>query len=768
MKRLALFVWLAGLALCIAIVSHTKLSTDMSAFLPGAPTPAQQVLVDQLHDGTVSRLILLGVTGAPVEMLAVLSKDLAKSLRAEPDFASVSNGEAGAFAADHEFLWKNRYLLSPETTPDRFTRNGLHNALTHDLKLLGSEMSGLVEPMIGGDPTGAMLGLIENFSSASHPATKAGVWVSKDSSRAVLLVQTRAAGFDIDAQQQGLQAIERDFAAAKQASDIGSAHLLETGPGVFAVHSRDRMKGDATRFSTIATLLVAAILLAAYRSPRVLVLALLPVASGALAGIAIVSLGYGYVHGITLGFGVTLIGEAVDYAIYLFTQTEPGAPPESTLPRIWPTLRLGMLTSVVGFAAMLFSSFTGFAQLGLFTIAGLVVALAVTRYILPQLLPKDFATRGSAMTGMAAIAGHLPKARPALAVVAVAAIGTLCFHSGGFWEDEISSMSPLSPAEQTLDRQLRQDTGAPDVRYLLAIASPDREQALQASETMAAKLRPLVAQGALEGFDSPSQYLPSEAAQKLRQAALPAPDTVKADLTLALAGLPFKPDIFQSFLSDVESARTQPLVTRPTLDGTALGLKVDTLLVQRSDGWMAMLSLHGVRDPAAVAAVASGSSGVLLDMKSESDNLLRQYRREAITLSLVGSVAIVALLSFSLRSLRRVALVLLPLALAVLVVTALVASSGKLSIFTLFGLLLTVAIGSNYCLFFEREKIDPAHHGRTVSSLVLANLCTVIGFGILSFSGIPVLHGIGGTVAIGAFLSLLFAAILIPPHRSAA
>ena len=85
------------------------------------------------------------------------------------------------------------------------------------------------------------------------------------------------------------------------------------------------MKADVARFSLIAAALVAAILLFAYRSVRVLVLALLPVLSGVIAGIAAVSLAFGFVHGITLGFGVTLIGEAVDYAIYLLTQTAPGA-----------------------------------------------------------------------------------------------------------------------------------------------------------------------------------------------------------------------------------------------------------------------------------------------------------------------------------------------------------------------------------------------------------------------------------------------------------
>ena len=45
---------------------------------------------------------------------------------------------------------------------------------------------------------------------------------------------------------------------------------------------------------------------------------------------------------------------------------------------------------------------------------------------------------------------------------------------------------------------------------------------------------------------------------------------------------------------------------------------------------------------------------------------------------------------------------------------------------------------------------------------MLANLCTVCGFGILSLSGIPVLHDIGATVAVGTFLNLIFSAILSP------
>ena len=766
-------IWAVGLLAGCAVIARTNFSTDMSAFLPRSPSAAQRVLVDQLHEGVVSRLILLAIEDAPRETLAALSKATAGELRADPAFAIVSNGDDAAFARDRDLLWHNRYLLSPAVVPGHFAPAALHAALETDVGLLGSELGVLVKRSIPADPTGEMLRLISAFGAQAHPAMRDGVWFSPDNRRALLMVQTAAAGFDIDAQQHALDRIETAFTAqqrvlAASRPDATQARLIESGPPVFAVRTRAHMKADVKRFSLIATVLVAGILLFAYRSVRMLVMALLPVLSGVIGGIAAVSLAFGFVHAITLGFGVTLIGEAVDYAIYLFTQTAPGAELAATMPRIWPTLRLGMLTSICGFSAMLLSSFTGFAQLGLFTITGLVVALAVTRWVLPTLLPSRFAATGSTMFAIPVLA--LIRIGPALRYVvlglAIAAAVSLVFHSGPYWNHALASMSPLSAAEKSLDEQLRREIGAPDVRYLLVVRAPDRQAALVASEHVAERITPLVAAGTITGFDAPGTWLPSLATQRARQAALPDASTLDAGLTEAIAGTPFRRDAFLPFLADLAAARTQNLLRREDLNGTSLALRVDGLLVQGAGGWLAMLPLHGVSNAQAVAKTVADFDDktlVFLDLKAESDRLLGTYLHEALTLSIAGSLVIVGLLSVSLRSLRRTAAVLLPLAAAVLCTAGLLlAATGRLSIFNLFGLLLVAAVGSNYCLFFERnvsDAHDPAAR-RMIASLVLADLCTVIGFGILSFSATPVLHGIGLTVAIGACLSLLFGAIL--------
>ena len=770
----ALAIWLVGLGVAAALIARTQFTADLSAFLPRSPSAAQKVLVEQLRDGVVARLILVGIEGASEVKLAALSKDLARRLEADTHFVAVHNGEDRTLARDREFLWSHRYLLSSAVTPARFSEEGLHRALEDDVELLGSPAGALTKRILADDPSGELLQIIGRLAPGSQPPKRLGVWFAASGSRALLVLETRAPGFDIDAQEAALGILEHAFGDARTAEDAPGASLVASGPGVISVHTRERIKRDASRLSFVATLLVASVLLLVYRSLPVLILALLPVGSGALAGIAAVSLGFGSVHGITLGFGATLIGEAVDYAIYLFTQTAPGSPPELTLPRIWPTLRLGVLTSVCGFCALLFSSFTGLAQLGLFSIAGLVVAVSVTRWVLPGLMPRSFTAAGSSLLrpAVALLAPRGRRWRQALLVLVVAALGVILTKPGSLWDERLSSLSPTTAADQQLDEGLRQDIAAPDVGSLLVIRAPGQQEALQAAEALATSLDALVARRVLSGYDSPADVLPSARAQSERQAALPEPGVLGARLARALDGEPFRVDLFKPFLADIAAAREQPLMDRASLEGTSLALKLDSLLVREDGQWMAMLPLHGVSDPAALRTALTERDlpgVVLLDLKTESDALYHTYLREAQLLSLAGCLAIVALLGLSLGRVHRCLQVLAPLASAVVVTTALLVLCGEaLTIFHLVGLLLVVAVGSNYALFFERQESGAQREERTVASLVLANVCTVIGFGTLSFSRIPVLHGIGLTVALGAVLCLVFAALGCLPLRRTA
>jgi predicted exporter len=765
--RFPVALWLAFVVACAAIVSRTEFTTDFSAFLPRSPSPVQQVLVDQLRDGVVSRLILVGIEGAEPAVLARVSRRMTALLAADERFASVRDGENVVSEKDREYFWRNRYLLSPAVTAEHFSVPSLRSSLEDALGLLGSPAGVLVQRVLPSDPTGELLRLLEALDAQAKPATREGVWFSPDGVRALLLAQTRAPGYDIDGQEQAVGAI-RD-AHMKAAGEAGAElKLLMTGPGVFSVSARQRIKDDALRFSLIATGLVGTMLLVLYRSWRVLGLGLLPVATGALTGVAAVSVAFGSVHGLTLGFGTTLIGECVDYAIYLFTRATPNTTPARTLDRIWPTLRLGVLTSICGFSAMLLSGFPGLAQLGLFSISGIVAAAAVTRWVLPVLTPKDFSAPPAARLAprLESLARRAPAARVFAWMLIAACAAFVAMQRESLWRDDVAALSVVSPAERKLDEQLRRDIGAPDVRHMVVINARDTQAALEAAEALAPQLERAIAEGALESFDSPAALLPSVRTQNARRAALPPPEVLRERLDAAARGLPYRPGLFEPFLRDAAAAQEQSPVTAADLEGTAAALKVNSLLVERPTGAVAMLPLRGAVDVAAlardVAASPGGVRAAVVDLKREADALYTTYRSEALRHALLGVGAIVVLLAFALRSGQRVLMVLLPLAAAVIAVTALIVLRGtQLSIFHLVGLLLVVAVGSNYSLFFERQIATIEERGRTLVSLMFANLSTVFAFGLLSFSAVPILSDIGSTVALGTILTLVLSAILM-------
>ncbi|HWH81022.1 MAG TPA: transporter, partial [Burkholderiaceae bacterium] len=389
-RRRALALWLIALLACATITLRTHYVADLSAFLPSTPSAEQAVLLDQLRGGIAARLVLIGIEGGTPAQRTEASLALATALRASGAFDAVHNGDNSAFEATGRFLFEHRYLLSPAVDAPRFSVEGLRAGIDEATSLLGTPAGAAIKAVILRDPTGETVRMAEGMLPAQAPKSDGRVWISRSAPRAVLIATTRADGADLDAQERTLDLVRSRFAA----SAAQGLTLTVSGSGSFAVASRTQIKAEVERLALAGGAAIVVLMLLAFGgSLRALGTALLPVGSGVLAGIAAVSLVFGNVHGITLGFGTTLIGEAVDYAIYYLIQARPaaGAPRGDGARRWiadnWPTVRLGLATSVAGFAALLFSGFPGLAQLGVFSIAGLTGAALTTRWVLTTTAP---------------------------------------------------------------------------------------------------------------------------------------------------------------------------------------------------------------------------------------------------------------------------------------------------------------------------------------------------------------------------------------------
>lgn len=804
MKRAAILAaWLLLAAACVAVMLGARYSTDMSAFLPSRPSARQQLLVDQIRDGALSRLVLIGLQGGTPAARAQASRDLAARLRADDAFAAVINGDAASRGRDEAWLLAQRYALSPQVTPERFTPEGLRAALQGSIAALGGSAGLALKALLPRDPTGEMSALISQMAGGPLPNSSEGVWASGDGSLALLAALTAAPGADTDAQERALARLQAAFEAA--APPASGVRLLMTGAPVFSVDARRTIRSEVGRLSLAGTLTVFFMMLAFYRSLRNVLIGLLPVATGIAAAIAAVALGFETVHAITIGFGTTLMGETIDYSIYFLVQSGAGGHPEAARQRArwlrsyWPTIRLGVLTSVCGFAALAFSSFPGLAQLGVYSVAGLLTAAAVTRYVLPALPAAPVPPGSIAWLGarMAALRRAMQALRWPAAACAAAALLIVISHGAALWARGLSGLNPAPLALQKLDERLRGEAGAPDLRFLVIAPAATADGALAAAERAERLLAPLVQRGDILHIDSPARFLPSAAAQAARRAALPAPDDLRQRLQAATSGLPIRPERLEPFVQDVAQARQQPPLTASALQGASFDFALQTLLLPREGGWAALLPLRlpdtlapkdiarlqaavdqalaGAPEEAADSMADSAADApFFLDLDAQTAALFGQYLDEALLFTSLGAAAILAVLAAALRSARALLRVLPPLAAAVLLVMAAHALAGTpLTLLHLIGLLLIVAVGSNYALFFNQNISGAQSEGGSaaaLASLALANVSTLIGFGVLGLSQVPVLHAIGATVGPGALLALLLSmswSARQPPRRDA-
>ena len=769
--RAALLIgWIAVIGLLgWYIQSSLTISGDLRLFMPSAKTHVEKLLLEEIGESPASRLLLISLQGAEPEALAESSQAFASALHADPAFGLVSNG-ATSLDAIPDSLLPYRYLLSSTLDTAKFDASYLHEQLAERLQDLSSPAGSALEPLIPRDPTLEVLNLAEAWQPAKQPQKLFDVWFDSEGKRAILVVATKAAAFDPNGQEDTLNTLRKHFEETRTDPKIT---LIASGPGAFSVLMKNKTQTEATWIGTLDTIGVILLMLLAYRSISTTVLGILPIASAGVASLAAVSAIFGSIHGITLGFGATLLGVAQDYPMHLFSHRHAGKTPLDTARAVWPTLATGVVSTCIAYLAFFYSGVTGLAQLACFTITGLAVAGITTRYLLPRVMPQKARDYGQAHwldTVWSSIAA-LPRPLWLGAVVVLACIGIIVLGKTPMWENELGRLTPVPQELLLQDAKLRQELGASDIRRILVVEAPSADEVLRRTEALVPQLDAMVKSGDIESYEEVARYLPSVDVQKRRQAALPDRATLQASLAEAVKGLQFKPGLFEPFLNDVEKARTLPPLTAGNLAGTPLELLVGGMLLHHGDQWSGLITFGGVNNSAGLEKIAASSGGTitLLDLKDASEDLVARQRVHILWSLAIAAVLLVLTVFAALRSPRRVARVIAPMAVTTLLIIGVLQALGvSLNLFHLIALVLAAGLGIDYALFFESVEEDPVEQRRTLHAVLVCALSTLWVFLLMAFATTPVLSSIGITVSLGVVSNFVLALLLTRPPRGAA
>ncbi len=758
-KRPALLwgaVCLLLLGMLLTLLPQARLNSSVLAMLPkqtlGAIPPALNDGFMQRLDRQLVWLVSPGKKADPAVARAWLTQLQNSTLLAEVKGPM----DAESQQAWGTFFWQHRNGLIDNDTRARLEHGGEAQA-QWVLSQLYSAFSGVSGKELQNDPLmltrGAQLAMAK---SGQRLRLMDGWLVTQDAEGNYwYLIHGELAGQSFDMQQTHrlvttLGTLENELKAR-----FPQAQLLSRGTAFYSDYASQQAKKDISTLGAVTVLGLLLLIVAVFRSLRPLLLCLMSIGVGALAGTVVTLLVFGELHLMTLVMSMSIIGISADYTLYYLTErmVHGGeSSPWQSLAKVRHALLLALLTTVVAYLLLMLAPFPSIRQMALFAAVGLSASCLTVIFWHPWLcrgLPvRPVPALGLMLRWLAAwrrnkkLSIGLPVA---LALFSLAGAMTLRV------DDDIAQLQALPQDILAQEKAMTALTGQSVDQKWFVVYGQSPQQTLERLEQFV----PALAQAKANGWIADYRTLPLNSLARQRQ-----------DLALLQKATP-----------TVINALQRAGVTTANADLNAMPVTVDEWLASPvSEGWRLMwltqangesavlVPVSGVQNSAALGTLSlRHSAGIAwVDRKSSFNALFALYRHLltgllGVALAVIACGAIVRLgWRDGLRSLVP-SILSLGCGLATLTL-----SGHTVNLFSLLALVLVLGIGINYTLFFSNPRGTPI---TSMLAITLAMLTTLLTLGMLVFSATQAISSFGIVLVSGIFTAFLLSPLAMPGKK---
>ncbi|MBW3528004.1 MMPL family transporter [Shewanella sp. NKUCC05_KAH] len=775
-----------------------RVQSDILAMLPHlqqdklterALNQVEATLADQVYIALVAKDETTAIAAAKLLMQKLETDLVATGKNAaltEIRSADMQLGEAlGQYYFPHRF----KLLTAPQA--EALTTKDIGNLIEATTAQLYNAFSYANSNLLAQDPLLLFPANLLALAPSSKVRASQGILLANqgDNVAAVVMAKGQESAFNPNAQLAQMTALTLGLDAVKQSyPDIT---LLKAGALFHAIAATQTAKREISNLGLASLLGVIALVWLAFRSVMPLLLAIVTISSGLLLAVTFTLSVFGELHLLTLVFGTSLIGIAIDYSFHFYCErlsdTERSA--QATVAHIFPTVTLAFITSALAYVGIGLAPFPGMQQVAIFCAAGLLGAYLTLILAYPLLagsrLPsgsRPLALAGKYLANLTQLSNRLttPLGMSMFALVIV--MWCLVGVNKLTVDDDIRHLqqSPASVTEP--ENKLRQLlSGGTDNQFLLVRAASE-EALLQQLERVSPQLDAAIANQELGNYVSLSRYLPSHQRQDTAYRLQGEIYQTQIDTVLTNLGLDenLKPELQASYLAAKEQyispadfftleagKQLAPLWLAPNGKATNYDALNDGGAI--NDGGAsaehgAIVLLGGIKQIDAIKArFAHDESVKLIDKVADISAVMGHYR--LLTLKLLALALGIALLLFSLNfGIKKAALVVAVPALAALLTLATLGLTGSpLSLFHALALILVFGIGIDYSLFFASAQ----NHGKAVMMAVFMSACsTLLAFGLLAFSQTQAIHYFGLTLSLGIGLTFLLSPLILTTKKS--
>jgi predicted exporter len=591
----------------------------------------------------------------------------------------------------------------------------------------------------------------------------------------VLPFLVRVPAFSMAAQAALAPLLEAARQAARRVDS--RVDVIAAGIVLYAGAAAAQAKWELSTIGIGSLFGIVALIWLTFRSLKPIVLITLSVGVGCLGALSICSLVFERIHLLTLVFGASLIGGAQDYGTYFLCHrlgAEVQLDAHRLLRRLLPSLTLALITTVAGYLALALTPFPGLRQMAVFSALGLIFAWLTVICWFPVLANRSERTEGGPLVRWCAASlerwPRLDLSRltlPTLATFglfgALAVFGFARLHA----QDDVRLLQ--NPPKQLIAEQIRLSRllDAPAPAQFFVVRGESAETVLRREEILKQRLDALVAEKAITGYQSVSNWVPSLETQAARRALVDERLLSGNGALAALAKRIGADDLWVAATRERFSRLGEKLTPQEFLSAPAGASARHLWLGPVTGGYAGIVGLRGVSTQSlpGLRQAGSGLDGIeWLDQVGAISEVLARYRQYMSWVVLFSYLAVYALLYPRYRAATW--RVIAPTALAGIAALALLGLAGQgLQLFHVLALMLLLGVGVDYGIFLQEEpsRRDPI----AWLAVVLSALGTILSFGLLALSRTPALQAFGLTMLVGTTTVWFLAPCFVEAQREA-
>jgi len=758
-------LFLATLPILIAFAIVTmQVKTDISAFVVAGNNVEEILLASEMQSGSLSkRYILLINSGSKLPRSQSFTDDFIDRLKNIKGITDVWQSGQTRVPIDailnlYQRYGANLYSRTPEIVLEQlFSQQGLNQRAALLKKALLSPQGLTVKTIAIHDP---LLLSLNSFQSLVENRLEI---LQSNPRFQTLFVETHSSGLDIVQQKRIQTAIKRCFA---QLNKIHNSHnqLDMTGVPVYATATQTLIQNDITKVSLLSSIALTLLFLSIFRSVSAMFWVFSILAAVITCSVLVTQLSFGYIHGMTLAIGTTLVGICIDYPIHGLVHARSAANRLSTLAiaRIWPSMLLGGATTMIGYAALGTSGYPGFQQVAVYAITGIIISLLLTRYLLPCLIE----TRQSNKIAIPLIECWIlfcNRFRNTLLIVlALCLIGSTASLKSLQWIDDLQDLTPELDYLKKKDREIRSRIVSIEPGRFVLVTGEDTESALRKAEQVYMLLNRLKTQGDLSDYFGLYPWLLSAQQQRNNQRLLQ--QYLTDDKKQAWKRALHKQGLSILHLGRLEYPITKPLTVQQVFD-TPVKRLIDTQLLVTDRQTLIMIWIGQHTPEILRAELQLIDDAQYFSQRDLLNKMTKEYQNQTQIMLYAGLGLIVLLLLIRYKNLLITLQTLLPAILAAFFILAIWSfATIAISFLHLIGFLLATAICVDYGIFYRENRGGDI--AVTYQAMAASMLTSALVFGCLLIAKTSALAVLASVVTLGVILGFLLCPIIIKTNTN--